>query len=55
MDRDMEAANSWEVTRGPKGGLVWRSDAGELTRQPARSVWQRLEDMVFKLFPPSLY
>lgn len=55
MDRDMEAANSWEVTRGPAGGLVWRSDAGELTRQPARSLWQRLEDMVFKLFPPSLY
>ncbi len=55
MERDMQAANSWRVERDGGQGLVWRSDAGVLSVQPARNAWQRAENLFFKLFPPSLY
>ncbi|HRH74049.1 MAG TPA: phospholipase D-like domain-containing protein, partial [Zoogloea sp.] len=55
MERDMGPANSWEVTRDTEGLLRWRSEAGELTRQPARSLWQRIENLVFRFFPANLY
>jgi putative cardiolipin synthase len=55
MERDMTGANSWRVESDPQGGLRWVSDAGALTRQPARSLWQRVENLFFKLFPPNLY
>ena len=51
----MSGANSWRVELAAGGALRWTSDAGTLDRQPARSVWQRIENLVFKLFPPSLY
>ena len=40
---------------GVEGLLRWRSEAGELTRQPARSLWQRIENLVFRFFPANLY
>ncbi|HWR88284.1 MAG TPA: phospholipase D family protein [Acidiferrobacterales bacterium] len=55
MERDMGGANSWQVVLAEDGSLRWRSTAGELTRQPARSFWQRVEDVIFKLFPANLY
>lgn len=55
MERDLHGANSWRVERLGDDSLVWRSDAGTLTRQPARNAWQRVENLLFKLFPPSLY
>jgi putative cardiolipin synthase len=55
MERDMDGANSWQVTLTPDGTLRWKSDAGERTIQPARNFWQRLEDVFFKLFPSSYY
>jgi putative cardiolipin synthase len=55
MERDMEGANSWQVTLAPDGTLRWKSDAGERTTQPARNFWQRLEDVFFKFFPSSYY
>jgi cardiolipin synthase C len=55
MERDMSGANSWHVRIDADGTMRWRSDAGELTRQPARNVWQRIENLFFKLFPPTLY
>ena len=55
MERDMSGANAWRVAPGPDGALRWSSDAGTLSRQPARDVWQRLANVFFKLFPPSLY
>jgi putative cardiolipin synthase len=55
MARDMDGANSWRVTRDADGGLRWTSTAGELTRQPARSLWQRVQNLVFKLAPASYY
>ncbi len=54
-EEDMAGANSWRVTLDPAGGLRWTSDASTLTRQPARSVWQRVENLFFKLLPPRLY
>ena len=55
MTRDMAPANSWRVVLDDAGGLRWISAAGTLTRQPARSPWQRVENLFFKLFPPNLY
>ncbi len=55
MERDMDGANSWQVRLDDTGRLRWRSDAGELDHQPARSVWQVIEDFVFKFFPADLY
>jgi hypothetical protein len=55
MERDMAGANSWVVDLDSDGGLRWTSDAGTLTRQPARNLWQRVENLLFKLFPPNPY
>ena len=55
MERDLKGANSWRVELQGDGSLRWHSDAGTLARQPARNLWQRVENLVFKLFPPSLY
>ncbi len=55
MDRDMDAANSWLVSRGAAGGLRWTSSAGERSSQPARSFWQRVQNLLFKLAPASYY
>jgi hypothetical protein len=37
------------------GRVEWTADGQTLTRQPARSTWQRLQDLIFMLFPKSLY
>ena len=37
------------------GSLRWTSAAGQLTSQPARSVWQRVQNLIFKLVPASYY
>jgi putative cardiolipin synthase len=55
MERDMDPANSWQVVPAPEGGLRWTSSAGTLAREPARSAWQRLENLLFKLMPASYY
>ncbi len=55
MERDMRPANSWRVTLSPDGELRWTDDRQTRGSQPARGFMQRLENLVFKLFPPSLY
>jgi len=55
IERDMNPANSWQVTLAPDGALVWKSGAGERTTQPARDSWQRVQNVLFKLFPSSYY
>jgi putative cardiolipin synthase len=55
MERDLGGANSWHVTRDEHGVLRWQSDAGEETEQPARNLWQRVEDILFKFFPSDMY
>jgi putative cardiolipin synthase len=55
MKRDMGLTNSWQVRRDVDGRLRWISSAGERTSQPARSFWQRVQNLVFKLAPASYY
>ncbi len=55
MERDMDPANSWRVTLTPEGELRWTDDRQTRSTQPARSFAQRIENLLFKLFPPSLY
>lgn len=51
----MTGANSWAATVDRNGALNWTSDAGTLTRQTARSIVQRIQNLFFKLFPLNLY
>jgi hypothetical protein len=55
IERDMQPENAWHVTRTAKGALRWTAGNQVLTRQPARSLWQRSEDIFFMLFPRDLY
>jgi putative cardiolipin synthase len=55
MERDMSLANSWRVTLEQDGSLRWVGHSETRTTQPARSLMQRIENLVFKLFPPTLY
>jgi phosphatidylserine/phosphatidylglycerophosphate/cardiolipin synthase-like enzyme len=55
MERDMSAPNAWRVTLDEEGDLLWTAGALRTGRQPARSAWQRLEDLLFMLFPRDLY
>lgn len=55
MEADMSEANSWAVELDPGGSLVWRSAGDVRTSQPARNFWQRVEDVIFQIFPANLY
>jgi putative cardiolipin synthase len=55
IERDMGPENSWQVTLDADGRPKWSNDREMRTTQPARSAMQRIENLVFKLFPPSLY
>jgi putative cardiolipin synthase len=50
-ERDMAPANSWQVRLDENGKLLWESDAGVVTRQPAQSWWQRVQAWFFKIAP----
>jgi len=55
IERDMQPANSWRVELTDERRLVWVSDTQVLTCQPARNLWQRVEDVFFMAFPKELY
>ncbi len=55
MERDMLPENAWRLSLDSRGRVEWTAEGQTLTRQPARSTWQRLQDLVFMLFPKSLY
>jgi cardiolipin synthase C len=55
IERGMQPANSWRVELTDAGGLRWTNDRETVTRQPARSWWQRVEDVLFMAFPKELY
>ena len=55
IERDMQPANSWQVVLDDSGKLRWVSGDEVLTRQPARSWWQRVQDVFFMMFPKELY
>jgi putative cardiolipin synthase len=50
-ERDMEPTNSWRVQIDENGELFWESSAGRLSRQPARSSWQRIQMWFFQIAP----
>ncbi len=47
----MVPENAWTVRIGADGRLRWSSDQGDLRRQPARRVGQRVADWIFGLLP----
>jgi putative cardiolipin synthase len=55
IERDVSPANSWRVTLDTSGRLSWTHDRETVTRQPARNLWQRVQDLLFVVFPSSLY
>jgi putative cardiolipin synthase len=55
IERDIEPANSWRVHLDTEGDLLWSNSDGSVKRQPARSWWQRVEDVFFMMFPRELY
>jgi len=55
IERDIQPANSWRVELDDAGELRWTNDRETVTRQPARNWWQRVEDVIFMMFPKELY
>ena len=55
MERDMRPENSWRVELDADGRLRWVAGDQVLTSQPARSFWQRVEDVIFMAFPKDIY
>jgi putative cardiolipin synthase len=54
IDRDRAPANAWRVEVDGER-LKWVNDRETVTTQPARSWWQRVEDVVFMAFPKAYY
>ena len=48
---DFDMANAWRLDFDPEGRVVWISDDGQLTVQPAASFMQRIEDWFFSHLP----
>jgi cardiolipin synthase C len=55
IERDLRPANSWRVAVDESGRLTWSNDRETVYLQPARSWWQRVEDLFFMAFPENLY
>jgi hypothetical protein len=51
----MRPENSWRVELDAEGNLEWVAGDQVETSQPARSFWQRVEDVIFMAFPKELY
>ncbi len=51
----MQPENSWRVQLDEDGKVIWVSHDGTLTRQPAQSFWQRVQDVFFKIFPKEYF
>ncbi len=53
--RDAAAENAWQVVLDDERQLVWRAGDDIRTIQPARDLWQRVQDFVFIMVPVELY
>jgi len=51
IERDMEPENSWRVELDADDEPRWTKDTELLTMQPARSWWQRVQDVIFRAVP----
>ena len=45
-------ANAWRVRLDEHGKLVWESEAGRVTRQPAKTAGERVGDFLYGLILP---
>ena len=55
MERDMAPENAWRFSIDGEGQITWIAGDEVVTEQPARNVWQRVEDVFFMPFPDGLY
>ena len=55
IERDIQPANSWRVELDKDGELHWINDKEDVTSQPARNWWQRVQDFFFGVVPKEYY
>ncbi len=55
LDEAMKPENSWRVDLDPDGDLRWVAGTQVRRFQPARSFWERVQDLVYVVFPRQLY
>jgi len=55
IERDTLPANSWKVELDQDEKLRWTNDEETVTSQPARSWWQRVQDVLFRAVPKGYY
>ncbi len=55
MEYLMQPENTWQLQLDKDGNVIWVSYDGTLTRQPAQSSWQRVQDWFFKIFPKEYF
>ena len=55
FERDTSPENAWQVRLDDDGKLYWVNSDETVTRQPARSWWQRVQDAFFVLLPVSQF
>ena len=55
IERDMLAENSWRVSLDHDGKLQWTHDSASTNIQPARNLWQRIQEFFFRAFPKEYY
>jgi putative cardiolipin synthase len=55
IERDIQPANSWRVELDDDGELRWVNDEEVVTIQPARNLWQRVQDAFFRAVPKEYY
>jgi putative cardiolipin synthase len=55
IERDMQPDNAWRVVLDGDGSVRWVAGERQTSVQPARSLWQRIQDVVFMWFPRDLY
>ncbi len=51
LEQAMAPENSWRLRLGDDEQIYWESSDGKLTRQPAQTVWRRVQSGIFGLFP----
>ena len=54
-ERDIAPENAWQVLLDDDGDLFWKNSDQTVTRQPARSTWQRVQDVLFMALPVSQF
>jgi len=55
IERDIQPVNSWRVEFDKDGELRWINDKEDVTSQPARNWWQRVQDFFFGVVPKEYY